>query len=83
MLRPIDAEDLSGLPPPMLLVSEINVLYDAQQAYAERLAEAGIEVEFVVGEGMSHIFTSFAHIFPSARHSLQIACDATRKTLHA
>ncbi len=60
MLRPIDVEDLSGLPPGMILVAEIDVLFDGQQAYAQRLREAGVDIEFVVGEGMPHVFTSFA-----------------------
>ena len=83
MLRPIDVEDLSGLPPGMIPVTEIDVLFDGKQAYAQRLREAGVDIEFVVGEGMPHVFTSFAHLMPSARDYFQQACDAMSKVLKA
>ena len=55
---------------------EIDVLFDGQQAYAQRLREAGVDIEFVVCEGTPHVM-------PSARAYLQQACDAMSKVLKA
>ncbi len=81
MLRPSDVEDLSGLPSAFVLVAEVDLLFDSQVNYVERLKTAGVDVELVIGKGMPHIFTSFAHVFPSARGYLQQGCDAMCRVL--
>ena len=51
---PIVVEDLGGLPPAFVLTAEFDPLRDEGDAYAERLQQAGVEVEHHVLNGTIH-----------------------------
>ncbi|GAA2862986.1 alpha/beta hydrolase fold domain-containing protein [Microbacterium arabinogalactanolyticum] len=51
---PLDAPDLRGLPPALLLVAEFDPLRDGALAYAERLRAVDVPVTVHVGAGHVH-----------------------------
>ena len=61
---PLKAASLIGLPRAFVVTAEFDVLRDEAQAYAKRMAEAGVDVTHVFAEGMNHGFACSANEFP-------------------
>lgn len=53
-------ENLRGLPPAWIGVGDIDLFYDEDRDYAERLRAAGVEVTFEVVSGAPHGFEAWA-----------------------
>ncbi|WP_420451927.1 flavin-containing monooxygenase [Ilumatobacter sp.] len=51
---PIRADDLSGLPPAVIVTCEFDPLRDEGRAYAEALEAAGVDVRHISGRGLIH-----------------------------
>jgi acetyl esterase len=68
-VSPLRAADLSGLPPALIFTAGLDPLRDEGQAYAERLAAAGVKV-------VHREFDSLIHGFVGMRGALQAAARA-------
>jgi len=70
-------EELQGLPPALVMVAENDVLRDEGEAYARKLAEAGVVVEAVRVLGTIHDFAMLNPLMstPAARLAVRLACD--------
>src|SRR5262249_40867621 len=63
---PYFADDLSGLPPALVVTAECDPLRDEGEAYAHRLQEAGVPTELVRMNGHFHGSYMFTKLVPSA-----------------
>ncbi|MGW0662969.1 alpha/beta hydrolase [Streptodolium elevatio] len=77
-LSPIYAEDLTGLPPAMIVTAQYDMGRDDARAYAELVAKAGGTVDVLVVKGAVHGFLSYYTQVPASSDALDRACDALR-----
>jgi acetyl esterase len=68
-VSPLRAPDLAGLPPALIFTAGLDPLRDEGQAYADRLAAAGVKV-------VHREFDSLIHGFIGMRGALQAAARA-------
>lgn len=77
---PLREPDLSGLPPTLLITTDLDPLVDEGRAYSHRLRAAGVAVSYFCYEGQIHGFFSFggrmeegnrcvAHVASYLRHA--------------
>jgi acetyl esterase len=78
---PIRADDLSGLPPALVLTAEYDPLRDEGEAYAARLAKAGVRASSTRYEGTVHFLFLMADRIAKGREAVAEACDSLRREL--
>lgn len=80
---PILSQDLSHLPPALIILAEHDILCKSGQSYAEKLQLASSKVNTYLQEGIGHLAGNVARASLLAQESLDVAvaflCDAFRK----
>jgi acetyl esterase len=80
---PLIAGNLSRLPPALIVVGEYDPLRDDGVAYANRLREAGNDVELADYPGMVHPFFSMGGAIDAGRRCMTEATAALRRAFEA
>jgi len=63
--------DLRGLPPTCLIAGDEDPLVDDNRAFAAKLRETGVALDFKVYEGMPHAFYCFSGLIPQEQAALE------------
>ncbi len=77
-VSPLLMNDLSRLPPTLIVIAEFDVLRDQEYAYAERLQEGGVSVSCTQYDGMIHDFPTVPGLFNRAQDAIDEICMALR-----
>jgi acetyl esterase len=73
---PMQASDLEGLPPAVVITAEFDPLRDQGEAYGRRLQAAGVPTEIVRVDGVFHGFFGMHAFLTPAQESWDRAVDA-------
>lgn len=68
---PLHAENLSDLPPALIITAEFDPLRDEGEAYAKRLVEFGTPVKATRYNGVMHGFVSFYEVMKSGQYGMR------------
>ena len=79
LASPLRAKRLQGIAPATIYTAEFDPLRDEGAAYATKLREAGIAVEYKCYEGLIHGFMGMAKVVDPAKAALENAGAALRK----
>jgi cation diffusion facilitator CzcD-associated flavoprotein CzcO/acetyl esterase/lipase len=78
---PLRAADLAGLPPAIVLTAQYDPLRDEGEAYAERLAQAGVRVSRRHFDDQMHTFFMLGDALPGSAEGLDFVVDAIDREL--
>ena len=81
-VSPIASADLSGLAAALIVTAGVDPLRDEAKLYADRLAAAGVPVEYRCFEGTIHACMSFGSAIPAGAEMLAFVASRLNAALH-
>lgn len=78
-VAPLLADDLSGLPPAIVITAEFDPLRDEGEQYAAKLAAAGVAVKSQRFDGVVHEFFGLAGAVSKAKEAVDFAAEGLKK----
>lgn len=79
---PLKADDLSGLPPAIVVTAGFDPLRDQGTEYADRLKAAGVPVTYRCYDGLAHAFTAMSGTVPAAKQACEDIAADVKTALH-
>lgn len=74
-VAPLTAQDLSGLPPALVLGAGLDALRDDARRYASRLEDSGVDASYLEYEDTPHAFLNFPGALSAAWRAMQDIAD--------
>ena len=76
---PLEAPDLEGVCPALVLLAECDPVVDDGISYADRLHMAGVAVDLEIYRGVTHDFMKMGRVLPEASQALDAAAQALQQ----
>jgi acetyl esterase len=80
-VSPLRAPSLAGLPPALVVTAGFDPLRDEGEAYAVRLREAGVRVDYACYGGMLHGFVPMGRMIDTATRGVSLTAASLRQAL--
>ncbi|QID18362.1 alpha/beta hydrolase [Nitrogeniibacter mangrovi] len=78
---PLNAPDVSGVPPTLIVGAEMDVLNSDSDAYAEKLKAAGVPTRLQRFAGQMHVFATMTNVLPASAAAIEFIADEISKRL--